>query len=459
MTPSPLYALPALLLAACATAPDPAPPAINPPAAFRVTLPDATAVDPRGWWQQFADPVLTRHIETALASNADLRAAAAVLLEYEAQLAAARGAQLPSVTLTGSAQRGRQLGVTATSYQASAGPSWVLDFWGGLRNGAAAAQADLQGRQEQRAALELVIVGSVVEGYVELLALDERLAIARRTLAGRERNVAVAQARLAAGVVSRIDETQAVSEYQSVVLQVRQLEQAVAQQENALSVLLGRAPGAIERGVSLAGLKTPPVPAGLPSSLLTRRPDIRQASQAVAAASARVGVAVAQRYPSISLTGALGGASTQLSSLFSGPNRTWLFGPTLTMPLFDGGQTAAQVDVARARLEQARIGYEKAVQSAFRDAENALVALDKTRAQQQAQAAQVASLRRYEQLARRRYESGITSSLELLDAQRALLASELGLAQTRSTELKSLVALYQALGGNWVTPAAAPGGG
>lgn len=444
----------ALVLSGCALSPDAAKPVADVPASFRTSPADARAVAEAGWWRQFGDPVLVRHIETALARNLDLRTAAAILTEYQALYEAAGGATLPQLALATSAQRGRTLGVTGTQLQATVNATWALDFWGQLRNTQAAARADLLGQEESRRAIEMLVVSGVATSYIELCALDERLAIANRTLKGRERSLQLSQARFKAGVVSRIDEKQAESEYQAVVLQVRQLEQAVAQQEHALSVLLGLSPRAIDRGKTLAALVAPTVPAGLPSSLLTRRPDLRQAEQALAAAGARVAVARAALYPSISLTGSLGSASNQLSSLFKGPARTWGLGPTLNMPLFDGGQGASQVNASRARLEQAQLRYEKAVQSAFRDAEDALIAVEKTRAQEVAQAAQVAALLRYEQLARRRYEAGITSSLELLDAQRALLASEIGLAQTRSASLQAIVSLYKALGGDWGLTAA-----
>lgn len=444
-----------LSLSACAIKPDPARPLTDVPAQFRQTPNDTQSVVEAGWWRQFGDPVLVAHIDTALARNLDLRTAVAVLSEYRALYESATGAALPGLSLATSVQRGRALGVTATQLQATVNASWEVDFWGRLRNNTAAARADFLAQEESRQALEMVVVSTVASNYIDLLALDERLAIAQRTLAGRERTLHLAQTRFKAGVVSRIDEKQAESEYQAVVLQVRQLEQAQVQQENALSLLLGQSPRSIERGRTLEALVSPPIPAGLPSSLLTRRPDLRQAELALAAAGTRVAVARASLYPTISLTGSLGGASSQLSGLFDGPARTWAFGPSLTLPLFDGGQAAAQVAASRARLEQAQLGYEKAVQSAFRDTEDALIAVQKTREQQAAQAAQVAALRRYEQLARRRYETGITSSLELLDAQRALLASEIGLAQTRSASLQAVVALYKALGGDWGLPAQA----
>ncbi len=438
-----------LPLAACNFAPVASPPDMALPASFRQMSADAIGLDPSAWWGQFNDPVLTGYIETALANNLELAKAVAKLTEYEALNSYATGSSGPQVQLAGSAQRGRANGITSSNYQLSVNPSWEIDFWGKLRNTRAAARADLLAQSASREAVRLLIINKVANAYIELCELDQRLAISQRTLSGRQKSLHLAQARFRAGVVSRIDQRQAESEYQSVVSQIYQLEQSVVQKENALSLLLGRNPAPIARGRTLDALTVPTVPSGLPSDLLARRPDLVQAAEALSSAAAKVGVARAGMYPSISLTGSLGSASTELSGLFTGGASTWSFAPTLNFPLFDGGQSRSKVDVSRAQLQQAELDYKKAVLDALSDTENALVDVKKIREQEKAQTARVVALRSLEQLTRRLYEGGEKDSTDFLDAQRQLLDAETTLATTHSNALKAVVALYMALGGDW----------
>ena len=436
-------------LAACTIAPEAASPAVSLPASFRHIPKDAKVVSSSAWWRQFNDPALTRHIETALANNLDLAEAAAVLSEFDALYSKADGETGPQVKLQGMAQRGRTLGITSSSYSVTALPSWEIDFWGKLRNTRAAARSDVLAKTAAREAIRLTIISSVATSYVELLELDKRLTISQRTLEGRQKSLRLAQSRFNAGQVSRIDQRQAEAEYQGVVFQVRRLEQQVEEKENAMSLLLGGNPASPERGRTLDALTVPAVPAGLPSDLLARRPDLLEAAEDLSAAAARLGVAKASMYPSISLTGLLGRTSTQFSTLFRSAAGAWAFAPMLNLPLFDGGQSRAQVDVSRARMQQAEIAYQKAVRNALSDAENALVGVEKIREQEQAQTARVVALRSYEQLTRRLYEGGEKDSSDFLDAQRQLLDAENTLAATQSGALKSIVALYKALGGDW----------
>ena len=441
-----LWVLP---LAACTLPPEVAPPAVALPTSFRQMPSDARALDLSAWWRQFNDPVLTRHIETALANNLDLAKAAAVLLEFEALNSKADGEAGVQLKLTGSAQRGRVAGITSNSYMITASPSWEMDFWGKLRNTRAAARSEVLAKAASKEAVKLTTIRTVATSYIELLELDQRLAITQRTLTTRQRSLQLAQARFKAGVVSRIDQRQAEAEYQGVVFLMRGIERQVAEKENALSLLLGRNPASLERGRTLDALTVPEVPAGLPSDLLARRPDLLQAAEDLAAATFRVGVAKAGMYPSIALTGSLGSTSAQLSALFKGASGIWAFAPMVSLPLFDGGQSRAQVDASRARVQQAEIAYQKAVLDALSDTENALAGVEKIREQEQAQTARVAALRSYEQLTRRLYEAGEKSSSDFLDAQRQLLDAENTLATTHSGALKSIVALYSALGGGW----------
>lgn len=450
-----LALLAALAAGGCVTPPPLEAPQPALPATFRHAAPDATRIDPAAWWLQLRDPVLARHIDLALQRNFDLRTAAAVLTEYEALLRATRGGAAPQVSLAAGEQRARTLGIVGGTWQAAASASWEIDFWGRLRSTTDAARADLLGQRQGRRALELLVIGSVAQAYIGLLELDEQMAIARRTLAGRERSLQLARAQVRAGVAPRVIERQAESEYHGIALQVQQVEQAVALREHELSLLSGVHAGAVERGATLSTLVQPAVPEALPADLLARRPDVLQAGEAMAAADARLSATAAATWPTISLTGSIGSTATSLDTLFRGPASTWAFGPTLNLPLFDGGQLAAQVDASAARSEQARIAWLRVVHQAVREVEDALVSVRSTAGQVASQAAQVAALRDYERLARRRYEGGVTSYLELLDAQRSLLAGELGLAQARSASLQASVALYKALGGEWIAAPAA----
>ena len=438
-----------LPLAACTLSPEAPSSTVVLPTSFRQVPADAKAADPSGWWQQFNDPVLTRHIETALANNLDLASAAAVLSEFESLDAKTNGETGPQLPLMGMAQRGKIAGVTITGYTVTASPSWEIDLWGKLRSAREEARAAVLAKSASREAVKLTTISSVATSYIDLLELDQRLSLSKSTLTGRERSLQLAEARFKAGQVSRIDQRQAEAEYHGVLFLVRALERQVAEKENALSLLLGSNPGRLERGRTLDALTVPAVPAGLPSDLLTRRPDLLQAAEELSAASARVGVAKAGMYPSISLTGSLGATSSQLSTLFTGDSGTWSFAPMINFPLFDGGQRSAQVGVARARMQQAQIAYQKAVRDALSETDNALVNVQKIREQEQAQIARVVALRSYEQLTRRLYEGGERDSSDFLDAQRQLLDAENILATTHSGALKSIVALYKTLGGDW----------
>ncbi|MBS4098538.1 MAG: efflux transporter outer membrane subunit [Sulfuricella sp.] len=441
----------AVFLAACSTGPDYVRPALDVPAGFRyATTPATVPALPLRWWEQFNDPVLTAAIESALEHNLDLRIATTRLLEYQAIRTVAGAPLLPQVSVSVNETRTSQ-GTTpiADVFQGGFNLAWELDFWGRIRRLSEAAQADLLGQEQARQAVLLTLVSSVATSYIQLREFDARLEIARRTRDSRQEALRLATRRYEVGTVSELEFKQASAEYQGTVLSVQQLEQAVAQKENELSLLLGRNPGAIQRGRSLAALTAPAVPGGLPSELLARRPDIAQAEQALVAANARVGAARASLFPTISLTATLGGASTQLSQLFSGANRMWSFVPAVNLPIFDAGNLAAQVAISEARREQALDGYRKAVQGAFRDTEDALVGVTKSGEQKATQAKLVDEVRRYAHLAKLRYENGITSNLEVLDSQRSLFNAEQTLAQAQSAALVATVNLYKALGGDW----------
>ncbi len=288
---------------------------------------------------------------------------------------------------------------------------------------------------------------------MNLRDLDSQLEIATRTAKSREETLRIFTRRFKTGIISDLELSQAKSEYEQALASIPFIEKAIAQQENALCLLLGRNPGPITRGKTIDELGLPAVPEGLPSDLLERRPDIRQAEQSLIAANARIGVAKAQYFPSISLTGAFGWTSTALTSLFTNPARTWNIAASVTQPIFQGGAIYGQVESATAVQEEALFQYKKAVQSAFADVDNALIDQKNTREQLEAQARRVAALRTYARVSKLRYEKGNTSYIEVLDSERSLFVAELAYTQAKGDLFQALVNLYKSMGGGWVARA------
>jgi len=294
----------------------------------------------------------------------------------------------------------------------------------------------------------------VASSYIDLLGLDKQLEVARHTLASRESSLDLFRQRSAKGDVSDLELSQIESQYWLAKSRVPLLELQIAQLENAISVLVGRNPGPIPRGSRIDSLALPGIPEGMPSEILERRPDVRQAEERLRAANARIGVAKALYFPSISLTGLFGAASGNLSSLFNPEAQVWNVGGQVLQPIFRWGEISGQVDAAEAVQKQTLYGYVQSVQNAFRDAEDALVERTRTQEIHDAQGKQVEALRVYERLARMRYREGVTSYLEVLDAERSLFDTELQFAQTQANLHKSVVSVYRALAGGWVDQAA-----
>lgn len=452
----------AALLSGCMVGPDYVRPGIDVPPAWRVDYGQAADLVNTPWWQQLHDPVLDELIATALRENPDVRIAAARIDEFSGRFAVARSAMFPQVSASASAARQRasrdqpitpipsDVSPIYNSYQVLASAAWELDLWGKLRRGTEAARADLLAAEESKRSVVLALVSAVATGYISLRDLDRQLEIARETTKSRYDSLQVFQLRFKGGAVSQLELAQNQSEYAQALASIPQIENQIAQTENALSVLIGRNPGPIPRGRSIDQLAPPAVPAGLPSELLERRPDLRQAEAQLVAANARIGVARAAYFPSISLTGALGSASTQLSNLFSGPAGVWSYGASLLAPIFTAGAIAGQVQAAEAQQQQALFFYQKAIQSAFSDVDNALIDHAKSRERLDALAQQVDSLAIYARLARLRYENGYTSYIEVLDAERSLFAAQLLFADQQALVLNALVNLYKAMGGGWV---------
>ncbi|KLU26385.1 RND transporter [Caballeronia mineralivorans PML1(12)] len=458
------FSLVALLaLAGCLLGPNYERPAVDAPPAFRFAEPEAKDLVNTAWWEQFQDPALNALIATALADNKDVKIAAARVEQFLGQFETTRSQLFPQVAAGFNAQRQRVplgstqlpagVGPVFNQFQATLSASWEIDFFGKLRRQTEAARANLLSSEEGRRATILTLVASVASSYVNLLSLDRQLDIAKSTVASRAASVNVFQLRFSGGEVSQMELAQSQSEYQASLATIPQIELQIAQQEDALSILLGHNPGDIARDRELDDLALPAVPAGLPSELLERRPDLRQAEQDLIAANALIGAARALYFPSISLTGLFGSASTRFSSLFTGPARIWSYAGATTLPIFTAGSIGGQVKQAEAQQQQALFQYQKAIQVAFQEVADALVSLQKTREQLVVQGSQVDALRNYARLARLRFEGGYTSYIEVLDAERSLFNAQLSYAQTQGVVFTSTVSLYKAMGGGWVTDA------
>ena len=437
-------------------------PAMEVPAEFRISVEQTPQADDRQWWQGFGDPVLDGLVEEALRNNEDLRIAAARVDEFHGAMMQVRAGLVPGVgysVQSGQQQPSRAVppGSDATVNSVSGGftAGWEIDVWGRIRNLTAASVADWQASEADRRAAVLSVVGATVTGYLVLLSLDEQLATAHSTLESRAKALAVFEKRHKGGVVSGVEVAQAQSAYEVAAASIPLLEQQIEQQENALSVLLGRTPGPIQRGRKLEQLGTPAIPAGLPSDVLTWRPDVVAAEQQLVAANARVSAARALYFPTISLTGFLGSASTSLGDLFASGTDTWNYVGAAAGPIFQGGANVGANQVADARKAQLVANYRNVVRRAFADVDDALVATVKTTERTKAQEAQVDALIRYSTLSRKRYDGGYTSYLEVLDAETSLFNAELLSSQGERDRLLAHVDLYRALGGGWVDAAAA----
>jgi len=436
-----------------------------------VDVPDAwpepmtTASVPAEWWRGYQDPVLDAMIQEALGHNADLRLAIARVDEARASLGVARADQWPGVSANGSASRNRAsedsaLALPGTdpiynNVRATLDASYEIDFWGKYRRATEAARAELLAIQFNRNAVRLALIADVLRGYFNLRSLDAQVAITKRTVSTRLASLSLQRERFAAGVASELELRQVEAEAAAAQALLPALETQLARQETALSVLLGRSPREIvgstpERGAAIEALTVPPaVPAGLPSDLLEHRPDLRQAEQQLIAANARIGQAKAAYFPTISLTGLLGGESTKLADLFSAPARIWQASGSAAQTVFDAGRTGSRVKAAKAREQQALAQYQSAIQNAFRDTLDALVAQRKARETLDAEQARVNALESALSHARLRYENGVTSLLDVLDAERGLLAAELNRVEAQRAQLAATADLFKALGGGW----------
>jgi outer membrane protein, multidrug efflux system len=408
------------------------------------------------WWEVFQDETLQGLIRTALEQNYDVRIAAVRIVEARAQLGITRADQLPTAAAGAAAANQRfprslaSPAVDAAVYQVSASAAWELDFWGKFRRATEAARANLLANEWARHEVISAIVGDVAAAYFQLRELDLELDISRQTLASRRDSLRLTQLLADRGATSLLDVRQAEQLVFGAAAAIPNLEERIEQQENFISTLLGRNPQAVPRGRLLTEQPhAPEVPAGLPSALLERRPDIREAEQGVVAANAGIGVAKADYFPQISLTGTGGLQSAALASLFSGPAGLWTFGASAAQPLFQGGRLRNRVALAEARQQEAALAYQRAVQQAFREVSDALVAYRKSQEFRAQQEQLTRSAEDATRLSNMRYTGGAASYLEVLDSDSRKFVAQLNLSQAQLNELQSIVRIYRALGGGW----------
>jgi multidrug efflux system outer membrane protein len=421
-----------------------------------VILSDAT-INSMAWMNIIHDSTLVRLVETALHQNRDLRVAVARINEYRADVRVARAPQLPSVTLNATESTNQvALGFfPPASYRAAratADLAWELDFWGRTRRSVEAANADLGATEAAERATALSLVSDVASGYLQLLELDQERAIAERTLNSRKSTLEIARQRFAQGLTSELDVRQFEAQVAAPAVTLAQSQRALAETEHNLNVLLGETPTPIDRGRSLSdAVAALSVPDSIPAALLTRRPDVVQAEREYAASVARIGVADAARWPTVNITGSYGGQAGVPKDVVNSQSRVYQALIGLSFPLFDNGRLAGASAAARARAEQAKSSYEGVALNAMREANDALAGVRTARDEALAQATQANALRQALDLATVRYEAGLSTYLDLLDAQRSLFGAELAVSQAQLGELTAAVRLYRALGGSWVT--------
>jgi len=448
----------AVLAAGCMAGPDYKRPAVHAPPSYRggAAPSDAASLADKDWAQVFPDPALSELIRAALAQNQDVLIAATRIEQAEAQLGIRRADQLPAVNLGLAAGRERIAAtsltppITTSLFQGNVSASWELDFWGKFRRATQAARADLLAAEWNGRAVITSLIASLAGAYYQLLELDLQLEISKRTLTSRQESLQLTRLQESQGAVSLLDVRQAEQLVYNAAQTIIDIERRTEQQENFISVLLARNPGPIPRGRKLTEQPHDPlVPAGLPSSLLQRRPDIQLQEARLVAANARIGVARAAFFPSISLTGGAGVQSAALTDLFKGPSGVWNFIGSLTQPIFAGGRLSSGVKLAEAQQKEALIVYQQTIQQAFREVSDALVAYRKNRQFREQQELLANSTRDALSLAEQRYRGGAASYLEVLDSNTRTFTAELGLAQAQLNELLALVQLYNALGGGW----------
>jgi multidrug efflux system outer membrane protein len=447
--------------AGCMVGPDYQRPTVETPADWRIEYARAADVANVMWWEQFNDPVLNDLVETALRDNRDLRIAAARVEQFIGVLTTTGSQLYPQVGYGADASRSRASEVGQppvppgaspyfSLYQASLGAAWQVDLFGRIRRETEAAQARVYASEQGQRGVVLTLVSGVATSYIVLRSLDRQLEIAQATARNFGATARLFELRFKAGMVARTEVAQINSQYQQALAAIPALEQAVATQENLISILLGRNPGPIPRGKAIDELVAPLIPGDLPSTLLLRRPDILQAEQNLVAANASIGVARSLYYPSLSINGIIGSASTASGDLFASPATVGAIGAGLTGPIFTFGRIKGQVASAEAAEREALAFYEQVVLNAFREANDALIGSQKKLEEVLAQQQRVESLRDFARLSRLRFDRGVAGYLDVLVAENELFAAELAAASLQATRYTQLVNVYRAFGGGWV---------
>jgi len=445
-----------LLLAGCSLAPDYQRPATPAGASWQASQDQQTT---RGWKATFSDPALQELINQALANNRDLRIAALNVQSYEAKYRIQRAAQLPTVGVDASSTRQQTAGdlngtgseQIGSQYAANVGiTAYELDFFGRIQSLKDQALENYLAQQESQRSTHIALVASVANAYLTLLADQDLLALSQHTLQTEQESYGLTEKKYHLGAASDMELAQSRTALESAKVSTAQYQRLVAQDKNALMLLIGGTlPASISQPRHLDEVVLTDIPVGAPSSLLQQRPDILAAEHSLKAANANIGAARAAFFPTISLTATAGSASNDLGSLFDGGNGTWLFMPKLNLPIFDGGKRTADLDVAEIATKSAVASYEKSIQSAFREVADGLAAQQGYRDQLTAQQALVSANQRYFELADKRYNQGVDSYLTRLDAQRSLFSAQQSLISTRLALLGNEVSLYKAIGGGW----------
>jgi multidrug efflux system outer membrane protein len=459
----------AALVTGCSVGPNYHRPPLESPEAWQ--NPDTTfyadstaALADTTWWHLFSDTVLTNLVTVGLQENADIRIAAARVEELMGRYGVAKSDYFPKIDAGASGTRG-QFGApgddtdggrpTRNYFRVDLSTDWEIDLWGKIRRANEAARADLLASEEVRRGVVLTTTSLIASSYIDLLALDRQLEIARETAASRLHALDLFGQRREKGDLSDLEYSQAESEYWLAMSQIPFFQKEITFVENNINYLLGRNPGPVARGAVIDSLALPEVPVGMPSSLLERRPDVRFAEEQLRAANARIGVAKSLYFPSISLSGMLGTASGDLDALFKDNSGVWDVGGSVFGPIFHWGEIRGEVTAAEGLQKQALYAYVGAVRNAFRETENALTNRSRTGEQFDAEGSRVAALAVYARLARMRYDEGVTDYLEVLDAERSLFAAQLDYTRTQADLYKSVVDIYRALAGSWLDQAAA----
>ncbi len=457
------------LLAGCTVGPNYKRPVVNVPQEFRGVTPEAAtqlgvppakadiaSLGDQKWEEIFKDQQLQELIRTALQQNYDVRIAANRILQAEALFRITRADQFPELDAGANItnQRRPRTGPVPrfenTAGQVSLSAFWELDFWGKYRRATQAARAELLAQEWARQAVIYTLVADVAGSYFQLRELDLELEISKRTASSRSESLNLTKTLQERGLNTMLDVHQAEQLVYTASAQVPDIERQIEQQENAISILLGKNPGDVPRGLRLTEQSlAPEVPAGLPSSLLERRPDIRQAEQKLIAANARIGVAKAAYFPQITLTATGGFQSSALTELFTGPAGLWSFGAALTQPIFNAGRIRSNVKLTKAQQEEALLVYQRTIQQAFREVSDGLIAYRKNQEFRRQQELLTQAAREAARLSGVRYRAGQTSNLEVLTNETNLFAAEIGLAHAQLNERLALVQLYRALGGGW----------